>query len=77
MAIAPQGDPSRRPPFRTAPVVIEDDVRIGVGAMILKGVRIGRGACIEPGTVVACDVPPGAVVEGNPGRKRVAEGPAS
>ena len=52
------------------PVVIEDDVRIGINAIVLKGVRIGAGALVKPGAVVTSDVPAGAVVEGNPARAR-------
>lgn len=66
-AIAPHGD-RRRPPVSSRPVVLEDDVHVGVGAIILKGVRIGAGARIGPAAVVTFDVPPGAVVTGNPGR---------
>jgi acetyltransferase-like isoleucine patch superfamily enzyme len=66
IAIAPEGDLSRRPPVETRPVVIEDGVWIGIGAIILKGVNIGAGARIEAGTVVTRDVPAGAVVAGNP-----------
>lgn len=67
LANAPDGDPSRRPPVVSGPVVIEDEVQIGIGAIILKGVRIGRGAKILAGTVVTRDVPAGAIVQGNPG----------
>ena len=49
--------------------VIEDDVSIGSNATILP-VRIGRGAVIGAGAVVTKDVPPGAVVVGNPARVR-------
>jgi acetyltransferase-like isoleucine patch superfamily enzyme len=68
IASAPQGDPSKRPPYVTRPVVIEDDAWIGIGAIILKGVRIGRGTRVGAGTVVTRDVPPGATVTGNPAR---------
>lgn len=68
VANSPYGDKSRRPPIQTRPVTIEDDVWIGIGALILKGVRIGRGARIKAGAVVTSDVPPGASVEGNPAR---------
>lgn len=47
-------------------VVIEDDVWIGFGAIILSGVRIGRGAIVAAGAVVKSDVPPYAIVAGNP-----------
>jgi acetyltransferase-like isoleucine patch superfamily enzyme len=68
IANAPGGDRSRRPPLVAKSVVIEDDVWIGIGAMVLKGVRIGRGARIGPGCIVTADVPPGSWVEGNPAR---------
>ncbi|MER2600492.1 MAG: acyltransferase [Caldilineales bacterium] len=51
-----------------APVVIEADSDIGVGAVILPGVTIGRGAQIGAGAVVTADVPPYAVAAGVPAR---------
>jgi acetyltransferase-like isoleucine patch superfamily enzyme len=69
IANAPSGDRGLRPTYETRPVVIDDDVRIGIGAIILKGVHIGAGARIGAGSVVTADVPPGAVVQGNPGRQ--------
>jgi acetyltransferase-like isoleucine patch superfamily enzyme len=50
----------------TRPVTIEDFAWICSSAVILPGVRIGRGAVIGAGTVVAKDVPAGAVAIGNP-----------
>ncbi|MDD6275852.1 MAG: acyltransferase [Clostridia bacterium] len=41
---------------KSAPIVIEDDVWIGMGAKILKGVTIGRGSVIAAGAVVTHDV---------------------
>ncbi len=52
----------------TAQVVIEDDVWIGHGATVLKGVRIGHGAVVAAGAVVTKDVPPYAIVGGIPAR---------
>lgn len=54
-------------------VVIDDDVTIGVGAVIVNGrpaqpLRIGRGARILAGAVVTTSVRAGAVIAGNPGR---------
>lgn len=51
-----------------APVVVEDDVWIGTGAIVMKGVRIGRGAIIAAGAVVTKSVPPFSVAAGNPAR---------
>jgi acetyltransferase-like isoleucine patch superfamily enzyme len=73
VAVSPFGDRSQRPPLVSRPVVIEDDVWVGIGAIVLKGVRIGRGARVGAGAVVTADVPPGARVVGNPARP-VAEG---
>jgi acetyltransferase-like isoleucine patch superfamily enzyme len=55
-----------RPAIPTKPVIIEDDVWIGPGCMIFKGVRIGAGSFIEPGSVLTADVPPRSRVLGNP-----------
>jgi acetyltransferase-like isoleucine patch superfamily enzyme len=64
------GRPAERPQaIGSAPVVIEDDVWIGARAIILKGVRIGRGAIVAAGSVVTRDVPPFTLVAGNPARE--------
>lgn len=68
IAISPGGDESARPPYSTRRIVIEDDAVIGIGAIVLKGVRIGEGARVEAGAVVTRDVSAGAVVAGNPAR---------
>jgi acetyltransferase-like isoleucine patch superfamily enzyme len=68
IANAPEGDRSRRPALVARPVVLEDEVWVGIGAIVLKGVRIGRGARVGPGAVVTADVPPGGWVGGNPAR---------
>ncbi len=51
---------------RTAPIVIEDDVFVGMHCLILKGVRLGQGCVIGAGSVVTRDVPPGMIAAGNP-----------
>ena len=64
------GGPSRRMQFNTAarPIVVEDGAWIALGALILPGVRIGRGAIVGAGSVVSEDVPPNVLVVGNPAR---------
>jgi acetyltransferase-like isoleucine patch superfamily enzyme len=51
---SPRGDKFR--------IVIEDDVWIGFGAIILSGVTVGRGSVIGAGAIVAKDIPPYSVV---------------
>jgi acetyltransferase-like isoleucine patch superfamily enzyme len=51
-----------------APVVIEDDVWIGAGAVILPGVTIGRAAIVGAGAVVTQAVSPFTIVGGVPAR---------
>jgi len=53
---------------RTPPTTVENDVWIGYGAQISGGARIGSGAVIGAGSVVRSDVPPYAIVAGNPAR---------
>ena len=48
--------------------VIGNDVWIGTGTLILKGVTIGDGAVVAGGSVVTRDVPPYGVVAGTPAR---------
>ena len=49
-------------------ITIADDVWVGFNATVFKGVNIGKGAIIGANTVVTKDVPPFAVVVGNPAR---------
>lgn len=62
------GIPMRRQPAEAAPIVIENDVWVGMGAIILPGVTIGEGAIVAAGAVVASDVPPGTIAGGVPAR---------
>jgi acetyltransferase-like isoleucine patch superfamily enzyme len=66
-ALAPffKGRPPR-PKLRTAPVIISDNVWIGMNAIILKGVTIGENSVVAAGAVVTKSVPPNVVVAGNP-----------
>jgi len=52
-----------------APVTLEDETDIGIGAIILPGVTIGRGAIVGAGAVVTRDVEPYSIVAGVPARK--------
>ena len=74
IACSPLGKGHPRPPIAKCPVIIEDDVWIGPNATLLKGVRIGAGAFIEPGSLVTRDVPPGMRVMGNPAQVMGATG---
>ena len=68
------GDGRLRP--HTLPIVIEGDILVGTGALILKGVTVRRGAVISAGSVVGRDVDAGTVVGENHAKEvnRVAEG---
>jgi len=57
-----------QPDSEEKPIVIGDDVWIGTRAILLPGVTIGQGAIVGAGAVVTSDVPPRAIVGGNPAR---------
>ena len=50
------------------PIIIEDNVFIGTGVIILKGVRVGENSVIGAGSVVTKDVPANSIVAGNPAK---------
>lgn len=58
----------RTKPGLTAPIVLEDDCWIGARAIVLKGVRVGRGAVVAAGSVVTKDVPARTLVAGMPAK---------
>ncbi|MGL5055564.1 MAG: 2,3,4,5-tetrahydropyridine-2,6-dicarboxylate N-acetyltransferase [Fusobacteriaceae bacterium] len=55
-------------PPSASPVIIEDDVVIGANAVVIEGVRIGKGSVVAAGAIVLSDVEPGVVVAGNPAK---------
>lgn len=55
-------------PASASPVVIEDNVLIGANAVVIEGVRIGKGSVVAAGAVVIEDVPENVVVGGVPAR---------
>lgn len=55
-------------PETSRPVVIESNAWIGSRAMVMKGVRVGKGSIVAAGSIVVKDVPPLVIVAGNPAR---------
>lgn len=49
-------------------VTLERNVFVGAGAVIIQGIKVGSNAVIGAGSVVLKDVPPNAVMVGNPAR---------
>lgn len=60
--------PNNRLLCSKGPVIIEDNVWIGEGAMILSNVRIGKGSIIAANSVVTKDVPPYCIIAGSPAK---------
>lgn len=58
----------KRDSISKGPILIDDDVWIGFSSIILSGVHIGQGAVVAAGSVVTKDVPPYAIVGGNPAK---------
>jgi acetyltransferase-like isoleucine patch superfamily enzyme len=72
------GKPIREAPWIGSPeykglglgskLIVEQDVWIGFGAVLLSGITVARGAIVAAGSVVTHDVAPYSVVVGNPAR---------
>ena len=60
--------PTIKQDYYDADVIIEDDVWVGGGAVILAGVTVGKGSIIAAGAVVNSDVPPYSIVGGIPAK---------
>jgi NDP-sugar pyrophosphorylase family protein len=54
--------------IKTKPIVINRNVFIGGGCIILKGVTVGENSIIGAGSIVRSDIPPNAIAAGNPCR---------
>ncbi|MEO7293825.1 MAG: acyltransferase, partial [Ginsengibacter sp.] len=63
-------NPLRHYPFfgDALPIILEDNCWVGFDAVILPGVRLGRGCVVGCKTVVDKDVPPYAVITGSPAK---------
>lgn len=68
--------PSAVGDWEITPTLVRRGASIGGGAVVVCGVEIGAGALVGAGAVVTRDVPPGAVVVGNPARPLVPSGTA-
>lgn len=62
------GDLDYDGPGKGLKIVVEDDVWVGYGAILLSGIKVERGAIIAAGSVVTRDVPPYAIVAGTPAK---------
>jgi len=60
--------PSPLDSVNKGPIIVEDEVWIGANSMIFSGVNIGKGAIVAGGSVITRDVPPYAIVGGNPAK---------
>jgi UDP-2-acetamido-3-amino-2,3-dideoxy-glucuronate N-acetyltransferase len=71
-----QGEPLGAEEWDLLSTVVEDRASIGTGAVVLGGVRIGKGALVGAGAVVTADVAPGTCVVGVPAREATTPGRA-
>lgn len=55
-------------PVKTSPIVIEDDVFIGMHCLILKGTKIGKGSVIAAGSIVTGEIPENVIAGGKPAK---------
>jgi acetyltransferase-like isoleucine patch superfamily enzyme len=58
----------REQPMETLPINIGDDVWLGAGVIVTKGVNIGSGAIVAAGSVVTKDIPPNTIFAGTPAK---------
>lgn len=67
-AVNPDGSLKTESDWTTEPVLVRRGASIGAGAVVLPGVTVGTWAMVGAGSVVTSDVPPHAIVRGNPAR---------
>ena len=66
---APKSAADPRPFASEPPPVLEDDVVVGMGALIVGGIRVGKGAYVAAGAVLTTDAEPHTLYVGNPARE--------
>lgn len=60
--------PAYRPLWSKGPIIIEDNVWIGEGAVVLPNVKIGKNSIVGANSVVTKSIPPNSVAVGNPAK---------
>lgn len=68
-AVNPDGTLKRDADWGVGPILVRYGASVGAGAVVLPGITIGRFALVGAGAVVTRDVPPHALVVGNPARQ--------
>jgi len=62
-------EPERRDELpESAPIVLEENVWLGIRSIVLRGVTIGAGSVVAAGSIVSRNVPPRSLVGGIPAR---------
>ncbi|MDR3710326.1 MAG: acyltransferase [Capsulimonadaceae bacterium] len=69
-SIQTDNGPMNKLPCPGSPIVIDEDVWLGVNVVVLKGVHIGKGAVVAAGAVVTKSIPPYEIWAGVPARKK-------
>jgi acetyltransferase-like isoleucine patch superfamily enzyme len=67
-ATTPEGDIQTEKDWHVEKTLVKRGASIGSGATILANLQIGENAIVGAGSVVTRDVPPNAIVAGNPAR---------
>ena len=58
----------REQSMTTMPITVGDDVWLGAGVTVIKGINIGRGSIVAAGSVVTKDIPPNTIFAGTPAK---------